>query len=109
MTIAAEIAALRATLEAKMLADDREREEAKQQREAMYKDIQAIRHDASQTNNRVANLESDMGKVKPVVAKVNGWQSMVMGGLIVFGMIGGAVTVFWDAVRHRVGQYLAGG
>lgn len=109
MTVASELAALRATLEAKMQADDREREEAKAQREAMSKDIQAIRIDASQTANRVENLENEMGKVKPVIAKVNSWQSMVLGGLIVFGMIGGAVSVFWDAVRERVGAWIAGG
>lgn len=109
MTVASELAALRATLEAKMQADDREREEAKAQREAMSKDIQAIRIDASQTRNRVENLEGDMGKVKPVIAKVNSWQSMVLGGLIVFGMIGGAVSVFWDAVREKMGAWITGG
>jgi len=91
-----------------MRADDRDRIEAKEQRDAMSKDIAAIRSNASSIDHRVTNIESDMAKVKPVIARVNGWQSMVMGAMIVFGMIGGMVTVFWDAVREKAFSYFTG-
>ena len=104
-----ELAAMRATLEAKMKADERDRVEAKEQRDAMASDIHAIRANASAIDNRVSNIENDMNKVKPVIARVNSWQSMVMGGMIVFGLIGGMVTVFWEAVRIKIGDYFAGG
>lgn len=106
---AAELARLSAMLEAKMAADERDRVEAKEQRDAMSKDIHAIRSNASAIDNRVSNIEKDMARVKPVIARVNSWQSMVMGAMIVFGMIGGMVTVFWDAVREKVFSYFAGG
>lgn len=99
---AAELAALRATLEADMKARERERIEAKDQRDGMANDIAAIRANANKIDNRVATIEIDMQSVKPVIARVNSWQSMVMGGMIVFGMIGGMVTVFWDAVREKI-------
>ena len=105
---ASELAALRATLEAKMNADERDRIEAKAQRDGMADDIAAIRKNASAIDNRVAHIENDMSKVKPVIARVNSWQSMVMGGMIVFGMIGGMVAVFWEAVRIKIGDYFAG-
>lgn len=99
---AAELAALRATLEADMKVRERERIEAKNQRDGMAHDIAAIRANANKIDNRVATIEIDMQSVKPVIARVNSWQSMVMGGMIVFGMIGGMVTVFWDAVREKI-------
>lgn len=105
---AAELAALNATLIAKMRADDRDREDAKQQRDAMARDISAIRENASSIDHRVTNIESDMAKVKPVIAKVNSWQSMVLGGMIVFGLLGGAVTLFFDAVRDKIISYFTG-
>lgn len=108
LNTASELAALRATLEAKMRADDRDRIEAKEQRDAMSQDIAAIRSNATQIDNRVSNIESDMAKVKPVIARVNSWQSMVMGAMIVFGMIGGMVTVFWDAFREKMIGYFTG-
>lgn len=106
---ASELAALRATLEAKMAADERDRLEAREQRDAMSKDIYAIRTNATAIDNRVSNIEADMNKVKPVIAKVNSWQSMVMGAMIVFGMVGGMVAIFWEAVRVKVFHYFAGG
>ena len=99
---------MRATLEAKMRADERDRIDAKEQRDEMAKDIAAIRDNASMIDNRVSNIENDMSKVKPVIARVNSWQSMVMGGMIVFGLIGGMVAVFWEAFRIKVGEYFAG-
>ena len=106
---ASELAAMRATLEAKMLADERDRLEAKEQRDEMSKDIAAIRQNATAIDNRVSNIENDMTKVKPVIARVNSWQSMLMGGMIVFGLIGGMVAFFWEAVRMKIGEYFAGG
>jgi len=108
-TTAEALARLDATLKAKMDADERDREEAKIARDAMSKDIAAIRSNASSIDHRVTNIESDMAKVKPVIAKVNGWQSMVLGGMIVLGMLGGAVTLFWEAVRDKMISYFTGG
>src|SRR6056297_4010901 len=101
-TTATELAALRATVEASMQAAERDRLEAKEQRESMAHDIAAIRSDASSIQNRVTNLEADMSNVKPVIAKVNGWQSMVMGAAVVLGLIGSAVTLFWGVARDKI-------
>lgn len=106
---AAELAALRATVEGYMRAVERDRVDAKEQRDGMAKDIAAIRSNATQIDNRVATIEKDMQSVKPVIARVNSWQSMVMGGMIVFGMIGGMVTVFWEAVREKMVAIFTGG
>ena len=108
LNTAAELSALRATLEAKMRADERDRIEAKEQREGMAKDIAGILSNASSIDNRVTNIEADMAKVKPVIQKVNSWQSMALGGMIVFGLVGGAVTMFWDAMREKIAAMLTG-
>lgn len=108
LNTAAELAKLAAMLEAKMRSDERDRLEAKEQREGMAVDIAAIRKDASKIDNRVTNIENDMAKVKPVIQKVNSWQSMALGGMIVFGMMGAAVTLFWEAVRDKITAYFAG-
>jgi uncharacterized protein YPO0396 len=102
LNTAAELSALRATLEAKMRADERDRIEAKEQREGMATDIAAIRKDASKIDHRVTNIEADMAKVKPVINKVNSWQSMALGGMVVLGMMGAAVSLFWEAVRDKI-------
>lgn len=109
LNTASELAAMRATLEAKMKADERDRLEAKKQRDDMSKDIAAIRSNASSIDNRVTNIENDMAKVKPVIAKVNGWQSMALGGMIVLGLLGGAVSMFWETVRGKMVGYFSGG
>lgn len=109
LNTATELAAMRATLEAKMKADERDRVEAKEQRDAMSMDIAAIRSNATSIDSRVTNIESDMAKVKPVIAKVNSWQSMVLGGMVVLGLLGGAVSLFWDVVREKIGAFLTGG
>ena len=106
---AAELAALRATLEADMKARERERVEAKEQREGMAKDIAAIRSNATQIDNRVSNIENDMKSVKPVIARVNSWQSMAIGAMVVFGLMGTAVTLFWEAVREKAISMFTGG
>ena len=95
------LAALRATVEGYMKAVERDRVEAKEQREHMAEDIAAIRSNARTIDNRVATMEKDMASVKPVIARVNSWQSMVMGAMIVLGLLGGAVTLFWEAVRDK--------
>jgi len=108
LNTASELSALRATLEAKMKADERDRIEAKEQRDGMAEDIAAIRRDASKIDNRVTNIEADMAKVKPVIQKVNSWQSMALGGMIVFGLVGGAVTMFWEAMREKIAALITG-
>lgn len=107
-TTAAELAALRATLEADMKARERERLEAKEQRDGMAKDIQAIRTNAVQIDNRVATIEKDMQAVKPVIQRVNSWQSMAMGAAIVFGLMGAAVTMFWEMVKEKAVSFFGG-
>lgn len=98
---ATELAALRATLEAKMKADERDRLEAKDQREGMAKDISEIMSNAANIDNRVSNIEKDMKDVKPIVARVNSWQSMVLGAMVVLGLLGTAVTMFWEMIKQR--------
>ncbi len=68
----------------------------------------AIRSNATSIDHRLTNIENDMSEVKPVIAKVNGWQSMVLGGMIVFGLLGRAVTIFWEAVRDKIISYFTG-
>lgn len=108
-TTAEALAGLAATLQAKMDADERDRKDAKEQRELMSKDIAAIRSHASSIGHRVTAIEGDMARVKPVIDKVNGWQSMVLGGMVVLGMLGGAVTLFWEAVRDKLVNMFSGG
>ena len=108
MTTASELAALRATLEAKMAADERDRKEAKEQRENMAKDIGEIMSNASAIDNRVSNIEKDMQNVKPIVARVNSWQSMAMGAAIVLGLVGTAVTMFWEMIKQKFTEFFAG-
>ncbi|WP_028955925.1 DUF1515 family protein [Sulfitobacter sp. 20_GPM-1509m] len=108
-TTAEAIASMQATLQAKMHADERDRVEAQEQRNRMAADIAAIRSDASSIDHRVTNIEGDMAKVKPVIAKVNSWQSMALGGAIVLGLLGGAVTMFWEAVRDKIISMFSGG
>lgn len=108
LNTAAELARLSATLEAKMHADERDRVEAKEQRDGMATDIAAIRSNATSIDNRVTNIEADMRAVKPVIAKVNSWQSMALGAMVVFGLMGASVTLFWDAVRDKFVSYFTG-
>ena len=105
---ATELAALRATLEAKMAADERDRLEAKEQRESMAKDIGEIMSNASAIDNRVSNIEKDMRDVKPIVARVNSWQSMALGAAIILGLMGTAVTMFWEMIKQRFTEFFAG-
>ena len=109
MNTASELAALRATLEAKMKADDDRDKRAQKQRDEMAVAIDAIRSDAGSIDNRVTNIEKNLGKINPVIDKVNGWQNKVIGGLIVLGMLGGAVTMFWEAVKEKIVGIFSGG
>ena len=98
---AAEVAAMRATFQAFMEQEKTARQEAKEIRAKILADIAVIHDEATSIQHRVANLETDMKAVKPVIAKVNGWQSMVLGGAIVLSLLGGAVTLFWQAVKEK--------
>lgn len=106
---AAELSSLRATLEAHMGAIDRDRIEAKEQREKMAQDISAIRSEAGTIDNRVTNIESNLKSINPVIDKVNGWQNKVIGGMVVLGFLGAAVTMFWEAVREKIVTMFTGG
>ena len=107
-TTANELAALRATLEAKMAADERDRLEAKEQREGMAKDIGEIMANASAIDNRVSNIEKDMKDVKPIIARVNSWQSMAVGAMVILGLMGTAVTMFWEMIKQKFTEFFAG-
>jgi hypothetical protein len=105
---AAELARLSAMLEASMTAMERDRLEAKDQRDGMAEDIAAIRSNAVKIDNRVATIEKDMQAVKPVIAKVNSWQSMFLGAMIVLGLMGSAVTLLWETFREKLVAFFAG-
>ena len=105
---AAEVAALRATIEAFMDTQKTVQADAKEIRAQILADIHVIHEEATSIHHRVTNLENDMKAVKPVIAKVNGWQSMVLGGAIVLGLLGGAVSLFWQAVKERFFETFGG-
>jgi ElaB/YqjD/DUF883 family membrane-anchored ribosome-binding protein len=99
---AAEVAALRATIEAFMKTQMEVQADAKEIRAKILADIHLIHNEATDTQHRVSNLEKDMATVKPVIAKVNGWHSMLLGGAIVLSLLGGAVSLFWQAVKEKI-------
>lgn len=99
---AAELAALRATFEAFMDHQQAAQAEAKAVRATILGGMDEIKDKATNVHHRVSKLETDMKAVKPVIAKVNGWQSMVLGGAIVLSLLGGAVSLFWQAVREKI-------
>jgi septal ring factor EnvC (AmiA/AmiB activator) len=105
---AAELAALRATLEADMRARERERLEAKEQRDNMAKDIHAIRANAVQIDNRVSNIEADMKSVKPVIASLENGKAKVAGAVIVLGAVGSIVIGFLTYFKQQVTQLIWG-
>jgi hypothetical protein len=106
---AVELASLRATVEGYMKAVERDRVDAKEQRDGMAEDIAAIRSNATQIDNRVASIEKDMQSVKPVIARVNSWQSMAMGAMIVLGLMGTTVTLMWETLREKFVTTFSGG
>lgn len=99
---ASELAALRATLEADMKARERERIEAKEQREGMARDIAAIRSNAVQIDNRVATIENDMKAVKPVIASLTTAKAKFAGAAIVIGAIGTLVLGFMTYFKQQI-------
>ena len=80
---------------------DRERADAKAVREHINTSLADIKSEATGVGHRVSNLEKDMESVKPVIAKVNGWHSMLFGAAIVLSLLGGAVSLFWQAVKEK--------
>lgn len=89
-----------------MAADERDRIEAKEQRDAMSKDIHAIRSNATEIDNRVSKIEADMGEVKPVMASLVNGKAKITGAVIVLGAIGsvvlGFLTYFKDAITRVI-------
>jgi hypothetical protein len=97
MTTSAELAALRATLEAFMKAAEAAQAEAASDRKEMLAAIGSLR--AGQEK-----LAAEMAEVKPVADMVTGFRAKVTGGLIVLGVIGGIV---WTAVQFFKQQIIA--
>lgn len=105
---AAELARLSAMLEAKMAADERDRVEAKEQRDAMSKDIHAIRSNATAIDNRVSRIEQDMTEVKPVIASLVNGKAKVTGAVIVLGAIGSVVLGFLTYFKSQITSLIWG-
>jgi len=95
------LAALSGKLDMFFEVYDRDRADAKAVRENINSKLGAIKDEATGVHHRVSNLERDMATVKPVIAKVNGWHSMLLGGAIVLSLLGGAVSLFWQAVKEK--------
>jgi predicted phage tail protein len=108
-TAAESIAALKASFDAFREAHDRDREEAKQQRDELTEAIKKVVNESVTTNARLAALESDMASVKPVTEQVRGWKAQAMGGLYVLGLIGAAMMFFADAIRTKITAIFTGG
>ena len=89
MTAAAEIAALRASFEAFVKAQEAATAEAAQERKATKATVDQI---ARQQDKLIAEME----EVKPVTDMVSSLRAKVTGGLIVLGVIG---AIFWAAVQ----------
>lgn len=108
-TTAEALAALRATVEGYMKAVERDRVEAKEQRDLMSKDIAAIRSNASKIDNRVATMEKDMASVKPVIAAWMSGQAKITGAIVVLGAIGSAVIGVVLYFKQQITQTIWGG
>jgi ethanolamine utilization microcompartment shell protein EutS len=97
MTTSAEIAALRATLEAFMKSYDAATTDAAQERKEMMRAIAKLT--AGQDK-----LASDMAEVKPVTDMVTGFRAKLTGALIVLGMVG---AIAWAGVQFFKQQILS--
>jgi nucleotide-binding universal stress UspA family protein len=105
---AAALAAMQATLEADMKARERDRIEAKEQREAMANDIAGIKHNAITIDRRVAAVESDVREMKPTWSAINTAKAKFAGGLIVLGAIGTVVLGFVTYFKEQLVKLIFG-
>jgi ethanolamine utilization microcompartment shell protein EutS len=89
MTTSAELAALRATLEAFMKSYDSATTEAAIERKEMMRAI-------SKLTVGQDKLAADMAEVKPVTDMVTGFRAKLTGALIVLGVVG---AVAWAGIQ----------
>lgn len=89
MTTSAELAALRATLEAFMKSYDSATAEAAIERKEMMRAI-------SKLTVGQDKLAADMAEVKPVTDMVTGFRAKLTGALIVLGVVG---AVAWAGIQ----------
>lgn len=105
---AQELAALTATVNAWRQEDQRDRDEAKVQRDAMAKDIEHIKAEAVKTRTKVDALDADLTDAKKVTDQVKGWRAIVTGFLLACGMLGAMFLVFKDHVASIVRHIISG-
>jgi chromosome segregation ATPase len=90
-------------------ADLQERDrEASKSREDVRRTLEELKDGHTELKTGQDALAARVTKMEPTIAKVNSWQSMVAGGMIVFGILGSMVYVFWEAVRDKMIAFFSG-
>lgn len=85
MTVATELAALQATMDAFVKAQEKVNDEAKIDRAALLREVRALQTDQTR-------LVEDMAEVKPVTDMVTSVRSRLIGMMILLGVLG---TIVW--------------
>jgi chromosome segregation ATPase len=105
---AAELAALRATVEAVLRALERDRADLKERDAEASKSREDVRASLADLKSGHDDLLRRMDKVEPVTDMVTGFKAKVIGAMFVMGLIGSAILGFLAYFKTQIANMIWG-
>ncbi|MBA4797004.1 MAG: DUF1515 family protein [Rhizobiales bacterium] len=103
----AQIAALAEQLRSVSVQVEANRRESSEGRSRMYREMESIRGEATETRHKIEKVASDLAESQPVVVEIKRWKERFIGMQMLLGagaaMIGGGIVLGWKWIGAKLG------